>query len=74
MLTDFATFKLTLEILEALDKNQYALGFFFCDLANIIDYINHDILLQKLYFHVLDNITLKWFQSHLSGTVDPKVI
>ena len=60
MSMDMATFKLILEILEALDKKQYAMGIF-CDLAKAFDCINHDLLLQKLHFYGIDNVTLKWF-------------
>jgi hypothetical protein len=64
--TDNATYKLTNEILNALNNKQQ-IGGIFCDLEKAFDCVNHDILLSKLKFYGINNKYFQLFQSYLGN-------
>ncbi len=53
-------------ISSALNDNDYAIGVFL-DLQKAFDVVSHEILLKKLHNLGIQNVTLSWFQSYLSG-------
>lgn len=60
-----AAFSLTEEILQALDKKEKVLGFFF-DLSKAFDTVNHITLLKKLDYYGIRGIPHEWFKSYLN--------
>ena len=64
--TDNATYKLTTEILKAMN-NKLLIGGIFCDLEKTFDFINHDILLCKLKFYGISDQALQLYQSYLGN-------
>ena len=62
--TDKAVYQLTNYILKALDNKEWA-GGLFCDLS--FDYVNHDILLEKLKFYGITGTANKLIKSYLSN-------
>jgi hypothetical protein len=64
--TDNATYKLTTEILNALN-NKSLVGGIFCDLQKAFDCVNHKILLSKLKFYGINNKDLKLYKSYLEN-------
>ena len=50
----------------AIDNKEYTMGVFI-DLSKAFDTVNHDILLAKLKHYGIRGISLKWFESYLSG-------
>jgi len=64
--TDNATYKLTTEILNAMD-NKLLVGGIFCDLEKAFDCVNHDILLSKLKFCGISDKDLQLYQSYLGN-------
>jgi len=64
--TDNATFKLTTEILNAVNKKLLA-GGIFCDLEKAFDCVNHDILLYKLKLYGISDEDFQLCQSYLGN-------
>jgi hypothetical protein len=42
-------------------------GEIFCDLAKDFDCVNHEMLLAKLHFYGIQEITANWFRSYLTN-------
>jgi len=55
-----AIFTLTDNILSSLNQ-QNRIGVVFCDLTKVFDSVNHDILLNKLYYCGIRGICHHWF-------------
>ena len=64
--TDKATYKLTTEILNAMN-NKLLLGGVFCDLEKAFDCVNHHILLPKLGFYGISDKNLQLYHSYLGN-------
>ena len=64
--SEFAALELTDHILEEMDKGYLPIALFL-DLSKAFDTLNHQILIHKLNFYGITNISLNWFESYLSG-------
>ena len=64
--TNKAIYKLTNEILNALN-NKLIVGGIFFDLEKAFDCLNHDTLLAKLQFYGINGKSLSWFRSYLNN-------
>ena len=64
--TDNATYKLTTEILNAMN-NKLLVGGIFCDLEKAFDCVNHDILLDKLKFYGIRDEVFQLYLSYLDN-------
>jgi hypothetical protein len=64
--TDNAIYKLTIEILSAIN-NKLLVGGIFCDLEKAFDCVNHDILSSKLKFYGISDKNLTLHQSYLDN-------
>lgn len=64
--TDKASYRLTEEILNALN-NRTMVGGIFCDLQKAFDCVNHNILLTKLEFYGTTRTSLKLIKSYPEG-------
>ncbi len=64
--TDIPTYRLTKNILTALN-NKLLVGGIFCDLHKAFDYINYDILLSKLEFYGISGTPNKLLKSYLQN-------
>jgi hypothetical protein len=64
--TDNANYKLTTEILNAVN-NKLLVGGIFCDLEKAFDCVNHDIVLSKLKFCGISDKDLTMYQSYLDN-------
>jgi hypothetical protein len=58
------THKLTEVTLNARNNNRYVTGVF-CDLTNVFDCVNQELLLKKLQFYGVKGILSDWFKSYL---------
>lgn len=66
MSTDNATFKLTTEILEALNNHESVISIFY-DLAKAFDCVNHQILLEKLEYYGIRGKFHNLIESYLNS-------
>ena len=64
--TDNATYKLTAEILNAMNS-KLLVGGIFCDLEKALDCVNHGILLSKLKFYGISDKDFQLNQSYLGN-------
>ena len=64
--TETALIKLTNELLFNMD-NDMVTGLTFVDFRNAFDVINHEFLLKKLSIYGVNDLSLKWFRSYLTG-------
>ena len=55
-------------ISQAFENKQFMIGIFL-DLSKAFDCINHNILLEKMYFYGIRGLCLDWFKSYLSDRV-----
>jgi hypothetical protein len=63
--TEKAVYQLTNKILKALDNKEWV-GGIFCDLSKAFDYVNHDILLEKLKFYGISGNANRLIKSYLT--------
>ena len=63
--TNHAILKITHEIKEAIENDNIAIGIF-VDLQKAFDTVNHKILLGKLDYYGVKNVSNAWFRSYLS--------
>jgi len=70
---DNATYKLTTEILNAMN-NKLLIGRIFCDLENASECVNHDILLSKLKLYGICDKDFQLYQSYLGNRYCRKAI
>jgi hypothetical protein len=61
--TEDATFRLTDIVFISINQKMHV-GGIFCDLAKVFDCVNHEILLVKLYFYVIERVSEDWFMSY----------
>lgn len=64
--TDLAIFDTVKTITEALNRNELVMGICL-DLSKAFDCVNHDLLLNKLYYHGIRGISLQWLKSYLEN-------
>jgi hypothetical protein len=64
--TDNATYKLTTEILNALNNKLLVRGIF-CALEKVFDCVNHNILLSKLKVYGISDKDFRLYQSYLDN-------
>ena len=57
---------MTDKINEAMENNQFSIGVF-VDLSKAFDTLNHNILLNKLYYYSIRRVAYEWFKSYLSN-------
>jgi len=66
MSTEDATFRLTDNVLKSLNQKLHV-GGIFCDISKAFDCVNHEILLTKLHFYGIQEITIDWFKLYLTN-------
>ena len=66
--TEHALIALTQEIQDGCDKGALACGVIF-DFQKAFDSVNHDILLSKLEYYGVKNISKNWFSSYLNNRI-----
>jgi len=64
--TSMAVLEMTDKINEATENNQFSIGVF-VDLSKAFDTLNHNILLNKLYYYGIRGVSYEWFKSYLSN-------
>ena len=63
--TETAVLKVFTDIVDAVEKGQYAL-LLLLDLSAVFDIVDHEILVRRLYSSFgLDSVALHWFRSYL---------
>ena len=65
--THMALIKLIDDISEALENGDCIIGMIFLDFSKAFDTVDHTILLQKLCFCGIQDITQSWFENYLSN-------
>jgi len=63
-----AVLEMTDKINEAMENNQFSIGVF-VDLSKAFDTLNHNILLNKLYYYGSRGVAYEWFTSYLSNVI-----
>ena len=63
--TQTAILEFTSKIIDQLDNNERAIGVFL-DLSKAFDTVDHNILLEKLYYYGSEGNELNWFKSYLA--------
>ena len=61
-----AVLEMTDKINEVMENNQFSIGVF-VDLSKACDTLNHNILLNKLYYYGIRGVSYEWFKSYLSN-------
>ena len=62
-----AVLEMTDKINEAVENNQFSIGIF-VDLSKAFDTLNHNILLNKLYYYgIRGDVVYEWFKTYLSN-------
>jgi hypothetical protein len=64
--TEMPTYNLLYNILTSLDKKGYV-GAVFCDLQKAFDYVNHNVILEKVNFYGLSGSAIKVMTSYLEN-------
>jgi hypothetical protein len=64
--TEMPTYNLLYNILTSLDKKGYV-GGLFCDLQKAFDYVNHNVLLEKVNFYGLSGSEIKLMPLYLGN-------
>ena len=54
---------MTDKINEAMENNQFSIGVF-VDLSNAFDTLNHNILLNKLYYYGIRGVAYEWTEQN----------
>jgi hypothetical protein len=62
--TDYAIYKLTTEILSAMNNKLLVGGIFFCDLEKAFDCVDHNTRSSKLKFNAISGMDLALYQSY----------
>ena len=64
--SDHALIKFIDNIYDFFNQNKYTSGIFI-DLSEAFDFVDHNILIDKLNLYGIKNNSLKWFASYLSN-------
>ena len=62
---EHAILQLTRDITSSFEKGEYTLGVFI-DLSKTFDIVDHQVLIKKLQYYVIDGTALEWFKSSFS--------
>ena len=64
--TEHAIVKLSNQIYELFERNQYTLGVFI-DLSKAFDTVNHSVFIKKLQMYGIRSVNLAWFCSYVAN-------